>query len=208
MCAITCKLVHEVSPDSPGSLVILSLLHCTSVDVNSFLMRVSKVWDVITPATFTLRSVKQVALCSYTWTFFKAWSGSLFDCFFCGAAERERPELIFHRSPLFLFWRCLCFPNLPSPWLRSCRRLLIFQNMLPGSKWDATFLSLLSGKQSRLLSLTLRCPAGSSPQSAEDGAEIVIMRRRRSQFRRTRAASRHDTCSQGGRTDWHEQRGA
>lgn len=128
--------------------------------------------------------------------------------FFWLADESEWPELIFHRSPLFLFLRYLFLSSLPSPWLRSCQRLLIFQNMLPGSKWDATFLSLLSGKQSRLLSLTLRCPAGSSPQSAGDAAEILIMRRRRSQFRRTQAASRHDTCSQVGRSDWHEQRRA
>lgn len=48
-----------------------------------------------------------------------------------------------------------------------------------GSKWDAT---LLSRKQSRLLSLMLRCPASSSPQSTEDGTELAIMQWQRSQF--------------------------
>lgn len=140
--------------------------------------------------------------------FSRLGSGSLLDCFLggrrIGVARVNLPPLAF----ISRFLRCLFVSSLPSPWLRSCQRLLIFQNMLPGSKWDATFLSLLSGKQSRLLRLTLRCPAGSSPQSAGDATEILIMRRRRSQFRRTQAASRHDTCSQVGRTDWREQRRA
>lgn len=65
-----------------------------------------------------------------------------------------------------------------------------------GSKWDATLLGLLGRKRSRLLSLTLRCPAVSSPQITEDDnyvlAEEPIF---------TRAAtSVHDTYSQVGRT--------
>lgn len=151
-------------------------------------------------------SVEQVALCIVTCKRFSRLVVHRFWTVFWAADKSDWPELIFHRLPLFLFLHCLFLSNLPSPWLRSCQRLLIFQNMLPGSKWDATFLSLLSGKQSRLLSLTLHCPAGSSPQSVADAAEILIMRRRRSQFCRTQAASRHDTCSQVGRTDWHEQR--
>lgn len=66
-----------------------------------------------------------------------------------------------------------------------------------GSKWDATLLGLLCRKRSRLLSLTLRCLAVSSPQITEDDnyvlAEEPIF---------TRAAtSVHDTYSQVGRTD-------
>lgn len=63
-----------------------------------------------------------------------------------------------------------------------------------GSKWDAT---LLSRKRSRLLSLTLRCPAVSSPQIIEDDnyvpAEEPIFA--------CAATSVHDTHSQVGRTD-------
>lgn len=66
-----------------------------------------------------------------------------------------------------------------------------------GSKWDATLLGLLDRERSRLLSLTLRCPAVSSPQITEDDNYVLA----EEPIFACAATSVHDTHSQVGRAD-------
>lgn len=101
------------------------------------------------------------------------------------------PEYIFS-PPSFLtsyscplssssFFSCISQP-LSFSWTEVLSEATHISKHALGSKWDATLLSLLSRKQSRLLSLMLRCPASSSRQSTEDGTELTIMQWQRRQF--------------------------
>lgn len=103
---ITWESAHGILlSDSTGNLVMLSLLHCTITSAH-----VNFRWFLVTREHFLRLVVDRLTV----------------------GVEVARVNLYF--SPLFLFLRCLFLCSLPSPWLRSCQRLLIFQNMLPGSK--------------------------------------------------------------------------
>lgn len=98
-------------------------------------------------------------------------------------------HLYLHKGSEYLFHHSFSLIHSHAPTLSSLTLLdwklvrgYSYFKRCSASKWDAALLSLLSRKQSHLLSLTLCCPASSALQSTEDGTEITIMQRQGSQF--------------------------